>query len=405
MSLVSSHHQILFHSNAIQQENLSELVRLVTRDILRDVPGLITDTESGKAPKSLLKDEIIKRLDQYYQAVDRNQIVKDVLDYIFGYGILQKYIEDEEITDIDGMGRDYFTCRRGSYVERLPIAFESDEAFENYCKLLIIRNGGLINENDTHARVADENFRLRINVAIAPRNLTGPSINIRKHKLNAPNLEQLSDMGMMPPRVAGVLRDLAGTSARILLVGKGGAGKTTLLRAILEEVPVQERILVCESDSELYPNRENTIVQRVKKEHEGGRTVTLQDIVRDGLTMSLDGYCVGEITGTEAWDFIRAGFTDHKIYGTIHGIGTQAALDRLLTLMDVHQAGIGVERMSKVIAESLDVVIYLRDFKVMEIGRVAGYDGHFIVESLYSSPVKGRDESVLTGLQRLKQCI
>lgn len=402
MSLVSSHHQVLFHSNAIQQENLPELVRLVTRDILRDVPGLITDTESGKAPKSLLKDEIVKRLDQYYQAIDRNQIVKDVLDYIFGYGILQKYIEDEEISDIDGMGRDYFTCRRGSRVERLPIAFESDEAFENFCKLLIIRNGGLINENDTHARVADENFRLRINVAIAPRNLTGPSINIRKHRLNAPTLKQLSDMGMMPLHVANVLRTLAGTPARILIAGKGGAGKTTLLRAILEEVPARERILVCESDSELYPKRENTIVQRVKKEHEGGRAVTLQDIVRDGLTMSLDGYCVGEITGTEAWDFIRAGFTDHKIYGTVHGTGTQAALDRLLTLMDVQQAAIGVDRMSRVIADSLDVVIYMRNFKIAEIGRVTGYDDRFQVESLYSCPDKREEYSLLTSLQGLK---
>ena len=40
--------------------------------------------------------------------------------------------------------------------------------------------------------------------------------------------------------------------------------------------------------------------------------MTLKDLVLDGLTMSLDTYCVGEITGDEAWEFIKAAFSGHR---------------------------------------------------------------------------------------------
>ncbi len=395
MSLVTSHHDPMFERPVHVTKDITELVGFITSDILKESPALVADTEAGLTPKTLLEEDIVKRLDRYQQSLNRSQLTKAVMDFMFGYGILQEYIEDETITDIDGMAKDYFTCKRGREVQRLPVAFPTEEAFENYCKLLVIRNGGIINENDTHARVADSKYRLRINVSIAPRNLTGPSINIRKHRLSSYGLKDLETLGMLTVDQAAFFREVARGDQRVLIVGKGGAGKTTLLRALLEEVPDHKRILVCESDSELYPKRENTIVQRIKKAHEGGRPVTLQDIVRDGLTMSLDGYCVGEITGPEAWDFVRAGFTDHQTWGTIHGVGTSEGLERLLTLMDQDQTHMGVERICQVISKSIDLVVYLKGFQVQEVARVVAGRGDFLVQPLdHLSPVVPTGETV-----------
>ena len=63
--------------------------------------------------------------------------------------------------------------------------FGSEKIFDTYCKLVAIRNGGILNENDSHCRVTDERYRLRINVSIRPRNISGPAISIRKHRKNS----------------------------------------------------------------------------------------------------------------------------------------------------------------------------------------------------------------------------
>lgn len=65
-----------------------------------------------------------------------------------------------------------------------PSFFWRRRKFLNFSKLVVIRNGGIINEKDCHARVSDSKFKLRINVTIGPRNVSGPSMTIRKHRQN-----------------------------------------------------------------------------------------------------------------------------------------------------------------------------------------------------------------------------
>ncbi len=40
--------------------------------------------------------------------------------------------------------------------------------------------------------------------------------------------------------------------------------------------------------------------------------VTLRDLVKDGLTMSLDTYCIGEIVGVDAGEFLQGAVTGHR---------------------------------------------------------------------------------------------
>ena len=97
-------------------------------------------------------------------------------------------------------------------------------------------------------------------------------------------------------------------------------------------MPEMERVLIAESDSEIYPNKPYCIQHRVKKKNEGGVEMTLQDLIRDGLTMSLDTFCIGEIVGNEAWDFIKAAFSGHRSVATVHSESASGVFDRLMSL-------------------------------------------------------------------------
>jgi pilus assembly protein CpaF len=266
--------------------------------------------------------------------------------------------------------------------------------FDTYCKLIAIRTGGILNENDSHCRVTDEKRRLRINVSISPRNVDGPAISIRKHRKESYTLQDLERLGMFSHTTGLFLEKLAVSNSSVLFCGKGAAGKTTLLRAFVNKMPEMDRVLVAESDAEIYPDKPYCIEQRIKKANEGGRPVTLKDLLRDGLTMSLDSYVVGEIVGDEAWEFVKAAYTGHRGIATTHSESAGDAFGRLLTLGKGANVGESEKTIKEMLAKSIDVIIYLEKFKITEILAVDGYnpaEDSFIYKNLLARNI--RDES------------
>lgn len=376
MSLVETFYEPLIENDIekVRKSSARGRVQDIIKGLLSKNSDLLVQVELGKTELSVLETEIIKLLDQQGGIFDRQVLIKEILDEMFGYGQLQKYLEDEEISDIIGTRYDTFFAKKNGIVSPLPVQFEDVFDFENYCKLLVIRNGGIINENDNHARVADESLRLRINVTIPPRAVNGPMIVIRKHRKQSWSLEALRHQGMLDETAHELLKQLLQNASRFLICGKGAAGKTTLLRALLNDIGDSERILICESDTELYPESPTMVGQRIIQREGFGKTVTLEDLIKDGLTMSLDGYCIGEITGVEAWSFVKAGYTDHRIFGTLHSNCAEDVPDRLLMMSHITQMGMSETLAKKMICQSLDYIVYMKAFKIEKIIQCQGMD-------------------------------
>lgn len=381
MPVVKSHHKYMFEGRTGEAErsgsDINTIVTSITNDILKESPGLVADVASGAVVRSVLETAVIKIMDahKYHYGLYRDELIRKVFDFMFGYGELQRYIEDDDITDIDGTVYNQFVIKKGGVRSRASVNLGSEKIFDTYCKLVAIRNGGILNKNDSHCRVTDEKYRLRINVAIRPRNIAGPSISIRKHRMKSYSIKDLVKLGMLDPNLEKFLFQLAQSDSSILFCGKGAAGKTTLMRAFVNILPEMERVLVMESDAEIYPDKPYCIEQRIKKQNEGGRTVTLRDLVRDGLTMSLDTYCVGEITGDEAWEFIKAAYTGHRGIATTHSESAEDAFGRLLTLSKGANIGESEKTIKEMLARSIDYIFYLRGFKVDKVIRVVRYKG------------------------------
>lgn len=364
MSLVLSHHVNLNDSNLVKNLLSMQTIKEITSHIISKHSALIVDIETGRAEKILLKKEIISYLDQMNHIQhNREESIKSIMSYMFGYGILQPYIENDDVTDIDICRYDFIIIKKHGSKEILSLSFDNESAFITFCKLIVIRHGGVINEKDCHARVADRQNRLRINVTIGPRNVSGPSMTIRKHRQNPYDLDQLENIQMFDNYTKKILKTVMNTSSRIIIIGKGASGKTTLLRALLDEIPRTERFLVCESESELYTTHGNFIVQKVNKKE---KMSSLDNLVRDGLTMSLDGYCVGELVGEEVYEFLKAGYTDHRIIGTLHAQGVESTVSRIqMMLRQTHK-----HLSDDYIAGAIDIIIYMRKFKISSITEV-----------------------------------
>lgn len=379
MPVVKSHHKLFYENKYAEYRAASDLntiVSNITNNILKELPGLVADVSSGHVDRSVLETAIIKDIDQkkYHCGIYRDELIRKVLDFMFGYGELQPYIDEADISDIDGTRYNQFVIKRHGVRSKIPVNFGNEKIFDTYCKLVAIRNGGILNENDSHCRITDEKNRLRINVSIKPRNVAGPAISIRKHRRNSYTLQDLKRLGMLNDELHRMIVKLAMSDASILFCGKGAVGKTTLMRAFINALPEMERVLIVESDAEIYPDKPYCIEQRIKKQNEGGRPITLKDLVRDGLTMSLDTYCVGEITGDEAWDFVKAAFSGHRGIATTHSESAEDAFARILTLSKGANIGESEKTIKEILGRSINIIFYLKDFKVVEVLEVLGYD-------------------------------
>lgn len=385
MSLINSLSKPYFETvNESEVSSYSSVLGMLD-EILMSFSTLIADVEEGRVSEQLLRLEIEKKVDQMKGIYQPDEVKRLLFDTIYGYGIIQDLINDIEISDIDIPKYDYIMIKRNGQLEKSKTKFNSEADFDRFCKLLAIRHGGILNEVDNHCRISDKTNHLRINICVPPRNVEGASLNIRKHQVNALTFNDLIDKKFMCEEASFLVNKINEEKSNILICGKGAAGKTTLLRSMIDVGDEMERLLICESDAEIYPQKDNVIVQNIKKREYGGRNITLSDLIREGLTMSLDTYCIGEIVGNEAWDFVKAGYTDHRVIGTIHASSAIDALDRILMLSE-NETRISQDKLLKMIARAVNHIIYLKNFKVEEIVEVKGYDtqsASFQVEYLY----------------------
>ncbi|MCK5812111.1 MAG: CpaF family protein [Clostridiales bacterium] len=378
MSVVSTlKNPLSFYDRASEYQlgsaNVSQMIVAITNEILSEKPDIVINANHDDEKSSILRNEIIRLIDRdmIFVSIGREKLVRQIFDAMFGYGLLQPYIEDEDISDIDGTAFNEFSIKKKGLRTPININFHHKEALLAYCKLIAIRNGGILNENDSHCRVADLKMRLRINVSIPPRNINGPAISIRKHRKTSYTMEQLVEENMITKEALEILTHAIKTNKSVVFCGKGASGKTTLMRALINQIDDMERVLIVESDAEIYPDKKFCIEQRVKRDSEGGNSITLEMLIKDGLTMSLDTYCIGEITGSEAYDFIKASCTGHRVLATIHSDKAEDCLQRLVSLAASHYTIESEQSLYKMVAQGIDVIVFLKDFQVKQICQVA----------------------------------
>src|SRR5690554_6909203 len=101
MPVVASHHSYIAMTRKNKssegiKSDINEIVSTITFNILRESPGLVADVAAGRAGMSILEKAVVRDLDKnrYHKGLYREELVKKVLDFMFGYGLLQRYVED-----------------------------------------------------------------------------------------------------------------------------------------------------------------------------------------------------------------------------------------------------------------------------------------------------------------------
>ena len=330
-----------------------------------------TDMKSRVAVENIIREKLLK--DYNYGNCDTEELIKSIIDRIFGYHILQKYIEDVDVSDIRAISwNKIYVMKNGKWM-KVEDSFSGEVEFYNFVRYCILKNNGKITHEQPIAVVSDKQNHLRIEAGISPVNIVSPSLVIRIHRPDENlSLKRLcEEKNMMSMQMYEFLKAGIHAGCNIIVAGKGGSGKTTLLRACLEELPDYVSVTSNEETAELYSNHGNMIQREIIKNRNSGN-ILLDELTRHSLVMSNDLIVIGELKGAEAMSFFDGVSTGHIGYATVHSESSELVLDRIVTLMkkDALAQQYSDKYLKEILAQSVDLIVYMRNFKIYGIHQV-----------------------------------
>lgn len=223
----------------------------------------------------------------------------------------------------------------------------------------------------------------RVQGAIPPISPSGPSMSIRKHASAIFPLSRYVSEGRITETAAEYLRQAIVSAKNVLIAGGTSSGKTTFVNALIRELlklAPGDRLILIEDTQELQCATTN------KQSFVATQNVPMRELVKTAMRYRPDRIIIGEVRGGEALDLLKAWNTGHPGgFATVHANDAASALLRLEQLI----SEVSVTPMQALIAEAVDVVVYMREFgrlgrQVTEIISVTGYgEGGYRYEPIY----------------------
>ena len=372
----------------VKVDNVDNIIEDCIKYLINSYGNLL-ENRSEKETYKVLKKKLLE-WNLKIGSKELDNILNKVINKIFGYGILQKYIEDEKTTDIRAVSyKDIYVKQLGKW-KKAKERFKDESEFNDYIRYSILKNGATINYENPIVIVSDRKKHLRIEAGIDPVNVNSSSIVIRIHKDN--DLKSLEWLyikeNMFPREVYIFLNKIITNNQNVLIVGKGGSGKTTLLRALLEKLPDEMSISTNEETAELYLKNRNVIQREISIRKNEDKSIDLEKLTRHSLVMSNDVIVIGELKGKEAGTFFDAISTGHIGYTTIHSDSIENSIDRLIVLIkkDIKAQGYTDSFLRRFISSSLDYVIYMENYTICEIAslKYIEEDNRMVKECIYN---------------------
>ena len=329
----------------------------------------------------------------------REAMVSEIMDEIYGFGPIESLMVDPSVTDILVNGPDRVLVERNGILESTNIRFADANHLMHFIHRLVGRAGRRIDESSpmVDARLPDGS---RFNAVIPPLALCGPTISIRRFGNRRIQLEDMIKFGSMAPAMADFLILAVRGRMNIIVSGGTGAGKTTLLNCMGRYIPDSQRVVTIEETAELLLQQRDVIPLETRLPNmEGKGAVTQRDLLRNALRMRPDRIIVGESRGAEVLDMLQAMNTGHDgSMSTVHANGTRETLDRLELMIALSGADLPSRIARQYISNAVDIVIHVTRLhtgqrRITRISEVSGLkDGEYCMDDIFVYRISGEQK-------------
>lgn len=331
---------------------------------------------------------------------EEEEIEQAVYDAVFGLGVLQRLLDDQEIENINANGCDVVWVRYADgRREAAPPIARTDEELIELIRTAAARFGPSERRFDLGSPRLNlqlpDGSRLFAVMAVTDR----PTLSIRRHRYSAITLDDLVGLGTLSPTLARFLEAAVRARHNIIVCGGTGAGKTTLIRALASAIPTYERIVTIEDSLELAlnrcPDRHGDVVAMEAREPnvEGEGEVTLAELVRWALRMSPDRVIVGECRGDEVLPMLNAMSQGNDgSMCTLHANSSKGAFGKLAAYAIQAKERLPLEATNLLVANALDFVVFIDQDPstgrrvVSSVREVVDADGNLVITNEVFEP-------------------
>jgi type IV secretion system protein VirB11 len=147
----------------------------------------------------------------------------------------------------------------------------------------------------------------------------------------------------------------------ILVSGPTGSGKTTWTKALIREIPSEERLITIEDAQELVLDKHpNHVRLFYSKDDQGLARVTPKQLLESCLRMKPDRILLAELRAEEAFDYLRNVNSGHPgSITSVHAASAELAFEQLVLLVKQSRGGQELPRadIKQLLYLLVDVVI------------------------------------------------
>jgi pilus assembly protein CpaF len=360
------------HQDLLKRLNLERLTRVRREDAEPEIRGLIIgmlETESQATPLSLF---------------EREALISDVLNELFGLGPLEEFLRDPAISDILVNRYNRIYIEREGKIEESETVFKDDKHLMQIIERIVSSVGRRIDESSpmVDARLADGS---RVNAIIPPLALDGPALSIRRFRTDRLAAQDLVERSSLTQPMLDFLKAAVSARLNIIVSGGTGAGKTTLLNILSSFISDRERVITIEDAAELMLRQRHVVRLETRPANiEGKGAVRQRDLVINALRMRPDRIVVGEVRGEEALDMLQAMNTGHDgSLTTIHANSPRDALYRLDTMVAMANLNVPDKAIRQQVASAVNLMVQISRMsdgtrKVTGVAEITGMEGEVI---------------------------
>src|SRR6266699_1898485 len=223
----AEHQELKFklHRKLLDRINLEALSSMAGERARAEIRAAVSRlVEEEKTPLSLM---------------EKDRVIEEVLDEVFGLGPLEPLLRDPSISDILVTTPRLVYVERAGKLHRTPVEFKDDAHLLRIIEKIVSRVGRRVVESSplVDDRLPDGS---RVNAAIPPVAVDGPLLSIRRFGRDPLQADDLVRILTLTDGMMELMRACVKARLNIVISGGTGAGKTTLLNVLSSFISEEE---------------------------------------------------------------------------------------------------------------------------------------------------------------------